>query len=124
MHPCSRPIDRVEHDISVFFDAFNESVGLHSDLTSYVRIKPNPNPASTQPSQSQRPRLFEVKASPYYNAQNTDCVCVFAMLAPYPTFNSRRLDAFLPLKAENHLLNDRLAVSSHSLALYSFSFSP
>jgi hypothetical protein len=34
------------------------------------------------------------------------------MLAPYPTFNSRRLDAFLPLKAENHLLNDRLAVSA------------
>jgi hypothetical protein len=37
------------------------------------------------------------------------------MLAPYPTFNSRRLDAFLPLKAENHLLNDRLTVSTRPM---------
>jgi hypothetical protein len=44
------------------------------------------------------------------------------MLAPYPTFNSRRLDAFLPLKADNHLLNDRLAVRTRSIHTLSILF--
>lgn len=98
-----RAIWFLDGDTLTFFNVFNDSVSIQTELTTYVRIKASdPRDKST--------RLVEIKINPYQQPGTTDTPCIFAMINPYPTSSTDDLDDYLALRLENELLNQRLEV--------------
>ncbi|KAG8825871.1 blue light receptor, partial [Serendipita sp. 399] len=66
-----------EGDSVAFFKAFDDSIASQSELTFYLRVK-------ASDSRDKSVRLIQLKGNPYLNDAKTECLCVFAMLSPYP----------------------------------------
>lgn len=99
LHICTP----TEGDTHAFFRAFDECIAIQRELTFYLRIKPSDRRDTSS-------RLVELKANPCYTPGTTECLCVFAVLAPYPSAAVRDLDDFLALRIENERLNLQLEV--------------
>ncbi|CCA71461.1 related to white collar photoreceptors-like protein-Laccaria bicolor [Serendipita indica DSM 11827] len=90
-----------QEDTLAFFKAFEGCIASNKELTFYLRIKgSDPRDRST--------RLVELKANPFQASDTDECLCVFAMLSPYPTSSINDLDDYLALKLENEQLAARL----------------
>ncbi|KIM27538.1 hypothetical protein M408DRAFT_310866 [Serendipita vermifera MAFF 305830] len=92
-----------EGDTLAFFQAFEDCIAATRELTFYLRIR-------APDRRDQSVRLIEFKANPYSapGPRGPECLCVYAMLAPYPSVVVSDLDDFLALKTENAQLEHRI----------------
>ncbi|KAG8758939.1 blue light receptor [Serendipita sp. 396] len=90
-----------EGDTLAFFKEFEDCISSQRELTFYLRIK-------APDSRDKSIRLIELKASPYVNEAKNECLCVFAMLSPYPPSSVGDLDDYLALKIENEQLAHKI----------------
>ncbi|KAF9520014.1 hypothetical protein BS47DRAFT_1387630 [Hydnum rufescens UP504] len=90
-----------EEDVTPFLTHFDSCIASHMEMSTFVRL-------SGKSSSDVPWRLFEVRGHPYYDPDQRECLCFFAMARPYPSRNTAMLDSFLELKIENERLRQRL----------------
>jgi len=80
-------------------------MAANRELTFYLRIR-------APDHRDQSIRLVELKANPFRAPGHgaIECLCVYAMLARYPSSSVSDLDDFLALKTENAQLEQQIEV--------------
>ena len=67
-----------EEDVPTFLKHFDSCIASHMEMTTFVRLSAK--------SPSDVPwRVFEVRGHPYYDPDQRECLCFFAMARPCPS---------------------------------------